>query len=135
MPKRQKVYAYLWLLFIFCVLGCAHYLFFRFGFHELNPFPITRGLAFASALWSTALLLAMVLRRGWARYVLIIWLVMAMLGYGMAVLMMNSRSVNPLPEPTHAVILGMVLYAVALIPLGISRALRRFLGPRTAGGH
>jgi hypothetical protein len=135
MPKRQKVYAYLWLLFILGLLGVAHFLFFRFGFHEMNPFPITRGLAFASTLWSTALLVAMALRYGWARYVLIAWLAVAMAGFAMAVLMMNSRSVKPLPEPTNMVIAGLILYALALIPLGVARSLRRFLAPRTAGGH
>ena len=55
------------------------------------------------------------------------------MAYGLMVLMMRSQSVDPLPEPTHAAIGGLVLYAVALIPLGKSRSLRRFLAPKTAG--
>jgi len=135
MQKNQKFQAYLWLAFILCVLAGAHFLFFSFSFHELNPFPITRGLAFASALWSTALLFAMLLRHGWARYVLIAWLVMAMLAFSLAILMMNGQSVKPLPTPTNTALLGLGLYALALLPLGVAHSLRRYLAPRTAGGH
>jgi hypothetical protein len=125
---------WLWLFTIFCLLGLAHFLFFLFSFHELNPYPITRGLTFASALWSTVLLLVMLLRQGWARYVLMAWLVLAIVAFGLAILMMNSQSVRPLPEPTKAAVAGLSLYALALIPLAALRSLRRFLEPRTAGG-
>lgn len=135
MPKRQKIFAYLWLLVTAILLGLGHFLFFHFSFHELNPFPITRGLCFASRLWSTALLIAMVLRHAWARYVLIAWLVVAIAGFSMATLFMNSRSAKPVPGPTQTAVAGLVLYALALIPLGAARPLRRFLAPRTAGGH
>jgi hypothetical protein len=134
MTKHQRIRAYLWFFFIFCTLGGGHYLFFLFSFHPLNPLPLTRGIAFASALWSTVLLLAMLLHKAWARYVLIIWLVVAMLAFGLAMLIMNTRSVEPLPGPTRNVILGLALYALALTPLGVSRSLRRYLAPRTAGG-
>jgi len=33
----------------------------------------------------------------------------------------------------HLVIGGLILYAVALVPLGVSRALRRYVAPREAG--
>ncbi len=134
MLKNHRVRAFLWFVFILCALSGAHYCFYRFSFHPLNPFQITRGLTFASTLWSSVLLLAMVLHYAWARYVLIAWLVLVMFGFGMATLMMNSQSVATLPEPTKAALLGLLLYAVALTPLGFSRSLRRYLAPRTAGG-
>ena len=134
MAKHYRVRARLWLMFIFLVLGGAHFLFFRFTFHELNPFHLTRGLFFGSSLWSLALLIGVALRHGWARYVLIAWLVVAMMVFGLMVLMMNSRSVAALPEPTNAALIGLALCALALVPLGVSRSLRRYLAPRTAGG-
>jgi len=134
MPKNHRIRAYLWLAFIFCTLAGAQYFFFLFSFHQLNPFLITRGLTFGSTLWSTVLLLAMLFGRAWARYVLIAWLLMAMVGFGLATLMMNSQSIGALPQPTKFALIGLALYAMALTPLGISRSLRRFLAPRTAGG-
>lgn len=134
MPPHYKLRARLWLVFICGALCGAHFLFFRFSFHELNPFDLTRGLFFASALWSCALFVAITLRLGWARYALIVWLVVAMLGFGLMVLMMNSRSVKVLTEPTNAAVIGLGLCALALVPLGVSRSLRRYLAPRTASG-
>ena len=134
MPKK-KLRARLWLLAVLAVLAAGNYLLFLFSFHEMNPYPITRGVAFGSALWSAVLLIAMWLQMGWARYVLATWLVIAILVQGYYVLRMNSQSVRPLPEPTRIAFLGLGLYALALVPLGASRSLRGFLGPRTAGGQ
>ncbi len=134
MSTPRKIRPYLWLIAVFCVLGVGHALFFRFAFHELNPYPITRGVAFGSALWSTALIIAMALHLSWARYVLIGWLAAAFMVFGMVVLLMNKHSAIPLAGPTQDALVGMGLYALALVPLGISRSLRRYLGPRTAGG-
>jgi len=134
MPLNQRIWAYVWLLFILFALLGAHYYVYRFSFHPLNPFQVTRALVFASILWCSVLLVSMLLRLGWARYVMATWVVIAMIGFIMAMLMMNSQSVDPLPEPTHAVLKGLFFYALALVPLGISNALRRFLAPRTAGG-
>jgi hypothetical protein len=134
MQRHSKVRARLWLTFIFCALAAANFLLFQFSFHPLNPFPITKGLTFGSSLWSAALILGMWLRLGWARYVLIAWLAVAILAFGLTALMMNSRSVKPLSEPTRVVIGALGLYALALVPLGMSRSLRRYLTPRTAGG-
>jgi hypothetical protein len=134
MPTRYKIRACLWFVFIFFTLSGGHYLLFRFAFHPLNPFPVTRGLAFGSALWSTVLLVAMVLHKDWARYVLIVWLVVVILAFSLAMLMMNTRSVESLPGPTKTVLAGLALYALAMVPLSVSRSVRRYLAPRTAGG-
>jgi hypothetical protein len=123
------------LCFTFVVLTGAHYLFYRFSVSILNPYPVTRGLTFGLTLWTTALLLAMWLRRSWARYVIIALLVISILVYGLTALMMTSQSVDSLSEPVHAALGGILLYMIALIPLGISRSLRHFLAPRTAGGQ
>src|SRR5437016_833885 len=135
MLKKQRIRAYLWLVFIFFTLAGANYFFFRFSFHQMNPLPMTRGLTFGSAIWSAVLLVAMLFHRAWARYILVTWLVMAMVAFAMSTLMMNGQSIAPLPEPTKAAVAGLALYALALVPLGISRSLRRYLGPRTAGGQ
>lgn len=135
MSQSRKVLPYIWLLVIFCVLGVGHVLFFRFSFHPLNPFPITRGLAFGSALWSTVLVVSMAFRLGWARYVLSAWLVLAMSCFSLVVLQMNKLSSAPISDATQEAVFGLVLYALGLIPLGLSHTLRRFLAPRTAGGN
>lgn len=109
-------------------------LFFRFSFQPLNSYPITRGLAFGSALWSTVLVFAMAFRLGWARYVLSAWLVLAIAAFGLVVLQINKESATPMPEVTQEAVIGLALYLLALIPLGFSHSLRRFLAPRTAGG-
>jgi hypothetical protein len=133
--KQRKLRARLWLCVILCVLTGAHYFFYRFSANQDNPYPLTRGLTFGLVLWTSALLLAMWLRLGWARYVIIALLAAGIAGYGLSVLMMTSQSVDPLPEPVHAALEGMLLYALALVPLGISPSLRYFLAPRTAGGR
>jgi ABC-type nitrate/sulfonate/bicarbonate transport system permease component len=92
-----------------------------------------RGMTFGLTLWTTALMAAMCMRLGWARYVLIALLVAAIIAIGLTVLMMTSQSANALPEPVHEALGGLGLYAVALIPLGASHSLRRFLAPRQAG--
>ena len=134
MPTNQKVRAYLWLAFIAIMLAGANYLFFRFSFDLQNPFPLTRGLAFGSSLWSVVLLVAIALRNAWARYLLSSLLVFAMVCFGLADLMINTRAVIPLNSLTRNVVVALVLCAFALYPLGFSRSLRRFLAPRTAGG-
>lgn len=135
MLQHYKTRAIVWFILILCALCGGHYLFFQFAFYPMNPFPITRGLAFGSFLFSTVLWVAMLLNKGWARYVLNIWLGIAIFAFGLAMLVMNTRSVEPLPVPTKQVILGMALYALAMTPLSASRSVRRYLAPRTAGGH
>jgi hypothetical protein len=132
--SRRKHVAYLWLAFVGGALVVAHYFLFRFSFHPLNPFPVMRGLSFGLALWTAALMIAMCMRLGWARYVLIALLASAIVFFGLAAITMTTESVNALPEPIHAAVGGLGFYAVALFPLGASRALRRFLAPRQAGG-
>jgi hypothetical protein len=135
MQRQVKIRARLWLLFIFLVLAGGHFLFFRFSWDPMNPYPLTRGLTIASTIWSTVLASAMMMRRGWARYVLAAWLVFAMTGFGLATLMVNKQLVQMLTRPTQEVIAGLCLYGLALTPRGISRSVRRYLAPRTAGGN
>lgn len=135
MSKSQRIRPYLWFFFIICTLVGAHYLFFQFSFHPLNAMPMTRGLTFGSALWSAVLLLAMLLHKGWARYVLIVWLVVTMTLFGLAALLTNTDSLMSVRDPTLDAMGGLLLCALALAPLGVSRSLRRYVAPRTAGGH
>jgi hypothetical protein len=135
MTKLQRIRPYLWLFFIICTLGGGHYLFYKFSFEPLNAMPMTRGLTFGSALWSAVLVLAMLLHKGWARYVLIVWLVFAMALFGLATLLTNTNSLMTVRGPTLDAMSGLALFALALAPLGASRSLRRYLAPRTAGGR
>lgn len=131
--KHRKQIAYLWLAFIGGALLGAHYFLFRFSFHPLNPFPVMRGLTIGLVLWTTALMVAMSMRLGWARYVLIALLTSAIVGFGLGAIMLSTESTSGLPDAVHAAVVGLGLYAVALFPLGASHALRRFLAPRHAG--
>jgi len=96
----------------------------------MNTYPISRGMTFGCTLWTTVLLGAIWLRYAWARYVLAALICVAIIGYGTIILILRSESVAPLPTATRAVVSGMFLYALALVPLGASHALRHFLGPR-----
>lgn len=133
--KNHRLWAYIWLAFIFCFICAGQYFFFRFSFDALNPIRVTRGLAVASTLWCGVLMSAMLLHRAWARYILITWLVFSMVAFGAGLLMMNSQSIAKLPQPTKAAVIGLMMYAIALIPLGMSRSLQRYLAPRSAGGE
>jgi hypothetical protein len=131
--RRRKIRARIWLCAIFLVVTGAHYFFSRFSFDRLNSYPISRGLSFGCVLWTTVLLGAMWLRYAWARYVMITMICLAIIGFGLVAMLVRGESVNPLPELMRPVIYGLLLYAVALIPLGASSSLRHYLGPRTAG--
>jgi hypothetical protein len=91
-------------------------------------------MTFGCVLWTTVLLAAMWMRLSWARYALIALICVAILGFGGLMLFLKSESIVPLPSATRAVAVGLMLYAVALVPLGASHALRHFLGPRMGGG-
>jgi hypothetical protein len=133
--KRHKLRARLWLCFIFCALTGAHYFFYRFSIHPLNPYAVTRGLTFGLVVWTAVLLVAMWLRHGWARYVASSVMVLAIFGFGFAVMMLNRQSANPIPDATQEVLGGLVLYVIALVPMAGSQSLRLFLAPRTASGR
>jgi len=48
-------------------------------------------------------------------------------------LMVRSESIDSLSHLMGLVAGGLLLYALALIPLSVSSSLRHYLGPRTAG--
>ena len=125
--KHRKLRARIWLCAVFLVLTAAPYFFYRFSIDRLNTFAVTRGMTFGCVLWTTVLLGAMWLRHGWARYVLISLLCLGVVGFGLIALMLAKESVDPLPGPVRAVVCGMGLYVLALIPLGASRSLRYLL--------
>lgn len=133
--KRQKLRARLWLCFIFCSLTGAHYLFYRFSIHPLNPYAVTRGVTFGLTLWTTVLVGAMWLRHGWARYVTVALLVIGFAEFGLTLLFLNSQSVSPIPDATQAVLGGLALYTIAMVPLVFSHSLHLFLAPRPASGR
>ncbi|MEI9895662.1 MAG: hypothetical protein WDN28_17685 [Chthoniobacter sp.] len=131
--KKAKLHARLWIGLAFLLLTGAHFLFYRFSFDHLNNYPISQGLTAGCVLWTSALLVAMWLRYAWSRYVMIVMICGALAGFSVIALMVRSESVNALPQLMQRVAGGLVLYALALIPLSASRALRNYLGPRTAG--
>jgi hypothetical protein len=73
------------------------------------------------------------LRHGWARYLLIALICLGIISYSGIALVLQSESIDSLPELKRLVIYGLLLYTAALVPLGGSRALRSYLAPRTAG--
>ena len=130
---NRKLIARIWLYVTFCLITAAHYFFYRFSMDPLNTFAITRGLTFGCTLWTTVFLVAVWLRRGWARYILITLICGTIGGFAFCAMLLASQSVDPLPLQMRRVVAGLVLYSLALVPLGGSRSLRRYLEPRTAG--
>jgi len=131
--SRRKIRARIWLCVILLLLTGAHYYFIRFSIDRLNTYPITQGLTFGCVLWTTVIWGAMWLRYPWARYVMIALLCLGIISFSWIALLLRSESINSLPELTRLVVYGLMLYTVALIPLGASRALRSYSAPRTAG--
>ena len=99
----------------------------------MNTFAVTRGLTFGCVLWTTVLLIAVWLRHAWARYVLITLICLAILVFGLLALTLAKETVDSIPLLVRMVTAGLVLYALALVPLGGSRSIGRYLAPRTAG--
>lgn len=118
---------------IFLIITGAHYFLYKFSFDRLNNYEVSKGLFVGSVIWTSVLLVAMWLRYTWARYVMITMICLSMAGFASLAMMVRSESVNPLPQLMKLVVYGAGLYAVALVPLSASVALRHFLGPKTAG--
>jgi hypothetical protein len=118
---------------MFLVLMGGNFFLYRFSTDSLNTYGSTLGITIGSALWATVLLGAMWFRNGWARYVLGTLVCLAILWYSGVILVLRGETVVPMPNATRAVVEGLLCYAVALIPLGASHALRDFLGPRSGG--
>ena len=119
----------------FLLLLGGQYFFYRFSTDSLNTYKISLGMTFGSALWTAVLVGAMWMRNDWARYVLIVLTCLAIVGFGGVMLMLKKDSIIELPTATRAVVSGLLLYTLALVPLGASHSLRNYLGPRTAGGR
>jgi len=131
--SRRKIRARIWLCVILLLTTGAHYYFYRFSVDRLNTYPIAQGITFGCVLWTTVVWGAMWLRYNWARYLMVALLCLAIISFSWIALLIRGESMNPLPELTRLVVYGLMLYAVALIPLGASHALRSYLAPRTAG--
>jgi hypothetical protein len=131
--RRNKIRARIWLCITFLLITGAHYYFYRFSIDRLNTYAISQGLTFGFVLWTTVVLGATWLRHGWARYLLIALLCLGIVSYSAIALLLQSESIDALPEMKRQVIYGLLLYTAALVPLGASHALRAYLAPRTAG--
>jgi hypothetical protein len=134
-PIFQRLRPYIWIIFILGAVAGGEYYFYRFSFDPENTFQLSRGVTFASAIWSAVLIIGLIIHRSWARYMMIIGLILAIVTFGLITMYMNQESVAFLSRPTKAAIKGMALFGVALIPLGFSRSLRRHCLPLTAGGR
>ena len=131
--RVRKLKARLWLTLIFLILSGAHYCFYRYSIDPLNSVAVMRGVTFGCVLWTSVLLGVVWFRQAWARYLLIALVCLAIIGFGVSALVLGNESSQPLPNLMHLVIGGLILYAVALVPLGISRSLQRYVAPREAG--
>ncbi len=116
---------------VFLLLMAGQWFFYRFSTDSMNTYPISQGMTFGCTLWSVVLLGAMWLRYGWARYALIVLLCLAIVGFGAVALLLKSEMLSPIPGTLRLAIFGLLLYALALVPLGASADLRNYLGPRT----
>jgi hypothetical protein len=128
---NYKLQARIWLFVVFLLLTAAHVCFYYFSVDPRNPYPLTRGGTFGCVLWSTVLVVAIWLRRGWARYLLVALICAAIGGFGVTMLLTGKEVIEP--ASMRMVASGLALYAIALMPLWMSRALTYYLGPRTAG--
>ena len=131
----QRLRPYFWLLVVICAVTAGEYYFYRFSFDPENPFGLSRGVTFASGIWSIVLLIGIIAHRPWARYMMISGLILAIGLFALITMIMNQESVAFLSRPTKAAVKGMACFGVALLPLSFSRSLRRHCLPLTAGGR
>ena len=125
----------MWLAVVLVLISGAHVLFYQFSVSPLNTIPVSFGLTLGLLLWTTVLMVAMWVRRAWSRYAMIAFLVLGMAAYGLIYLKVRGESPEPLPGLLRLAVGGMVLYGLALVPLGFVRSIHRYLMPRTAGGR
>ena len=129
--RKRRRWAKIWIIVMFFLLTVAHLFLYRFSTDSLNTYPVSQGMTFGVALWSTVLLGAMWMRLGWARYVLGALICVAIVAFTWLILRLRSESVTPVSAATGSAAAGILLYIATLVPLGASHALRDFLGPRT----
>ena len=132
-PPNWKLRARIWICVIFVVLCGADYLLLTFSH---NPFisdrqPLLMGLAVLGALFSKVLLIGVWRRMAWARYVLVTLLGVSILGFALAMFAIASGNVARPAGLLKKPLVGMALQALALLPLGYSRSIRRQLHPMT----
>ncbi len=133
--RKRRLWARINIVVVLVLTMAAQYFFYKFSTDKMNVYPISLGITAGCAIWTTVLLVCMWLRFGWARYILIVMLCLAILFFAGILLLLKSESILPVPTATKAGLLGLVLYVIALIPLSVSQELREFLGPKSAGGH
>ena len=130
-PPNWKLRARLWIGVLFLLLVGADYMLLRFSYDPFNPMPLLTGLAILSALGSKVMLIAMWLRKPWARYGLGTLLVLSIAGFSVVLFFILGGN---LPRPQGLLkkaAVGMALQAVALVPLARSRSIRKQLHPMT----
>lgn len=128
---KWKIRARIWIVVVFVMLCAADYLLLTFTYDPFNPLPMLSGVAILSALCTKVLLIGMWRRLAWARYTLITALFASLMAFAIVMfIMVGGKAPRPaglLKKPIAA----MALQALALIPLGTSRSIRRQLHPMT----
>ena len=130
-PPNWKLRARLWIGALLVLLASADYLLLRFSYDPFNPLPLLSGLAVLGALGSKVLLVAMWLRKPWARYALGTLLVLSITGFSIVLFYITGGN---LPRPQGLLkkpVVGIALQALALVPLARSRSIRKQLHPMT----
>jgi hypothetical protein len=133
LTTTKKMWARAWLCVILLLITGAHYFFYRFSSDPLNSYPVSQGLTFGCLLWTSVLWGAMWLRYGWARYLMITMICLAIAGFSLLAMLVRGDSVDPLQHLMKLAIFGILFYIAALVPLNTSSFLRHYMGPKTAG--
>ncbi len=133
LTKTKKMWARIWLCVVLFLITAAHYFFYRFSSDPMNTNHVSIGVTCAGIIWTSVLWVAMWRRYMWARYLMITVMCLAIGGFSLLAIVVRGASIEPLPHLMKQVVLGILFYIAALVPLTISAMLRQYLGPKTAG--
>jgi hypothetical protein len=105
---RRKRIARLYLAAIILLIACADALFVLFCFGESNPFPTLKGLMFGQIFAALLLAAGVWQRLAWARYVLMLLLLLMTGIFGMVTLVLGSRP-DLATQKTYLLLTGGIL--------------------------
>ena len=120
---------------VLLVLCVGHFALWKFTEFRSNPFPAMPGLVVGSALASTAMMIAIWLRKPLVRTALVVFLWIMIFAFSMPGLLMLSDRTIMQSGPLQKLAVGVGCYLVANIVLIVSASIHRLGAPRGCGGR
>jgi len=111
---RRRIARY-YLVALFIAMRIADVLLWFYTFHEMNPWPLLRGLVAGSALATTLLLLSISRRQMWARYSLMFFIWFHVVVFSTCLLVAIEEPQLIFRRPIAAGLAGLFIYIISNI--------------------